>query len=39
MIAKNAELAFSRFSKSDLLYGASKLIDDQNDSKVRQVNS
>ena len=39
MIAKNGELAFSRFSKSDLLYGASRIIDDKNVSKERQVNS
>ena len=29
----------THISKSDLLYGASRLIDDQNDAKVRQVNS
>ena len=29
----------THFSKSDLLYGASRLIDDQNDAKVRQLKS
>ena len=35
----NVRMKSTHFLKSDLLYGACRLIDDQNDAKVRQVNS
>jgi hypothetical protein len=35
----NVRMKSTHFLKSDLLYGACGLIDDQNDAKVRQVNS